>query len=142
MAGTKKKQLQAKPDFSPVKKRKKSFGNYLDVIDTQVPHFSIVIATRGDKNECPYMKPIVDAFEEDMGGELSAKWSVIKIAPQKGEKNASGEHEPVPNSPDHKIAWDVIVAYKKSGNASSKTLGTKLAKELNEFVKDSPEVSV
>ena len=70
MSGGKKK-LEMVPDFSHVKKKKKTFGNYIDVYDTKVSHFLVVIVTRADKCESPYMKPFVTAFEEDGSGELS-----------------------------------------------------------------------
>ena len=46
----------------------------------------MAIVTRADKNESPYMKPFVTAFEEDETGDLSVEWNIIKIATRKGEK--------------------------------------------------------
>ena len=89
MSGGKKK-LEIAPDFSPVKKKKKTFGNYIDVFETKVSHFVVAIVTRADKCESSYMKPFVTAFEEDDSGELSKKWKIIKIASRKGEKMKTG----------------------------------------------------
>ena len=78
------KKLEIAPDFSPVKKKKKTFGNYIDMFETKVSNFVVAIVTRAGKYEGPYMKPFVTAFEEDDSGELSKKWKIIKIASRKG----------------------------------------------------------
>ena len=46
----------------------------------------MAITTRADKDESPYMKPFVMAFEEDVSGDLSEEWNIIKIGTRKGEK--------------------------------------------------------
>ena len=74
----------------PSKKQKKRFGNYIGVIETKTLYFVLVVLTKADKNESPYAKPIVSAFEEDDSGELSEQWKVIKIVHMKGNKIKMG----------------------------------------------------
>ena len=102
MSGGKKK-LEMVPNFSPVKKKKKTFGNYIDVYDTKVSHFSVVIVTRADKCESPYMKPFVTAFEEDGSGELFKKLKILKIAARKREKVETGPTLQCLNHPDQTL---------------------------------------
>ena len=45
-------------DFSPMKKRKKVWGNIVDVYATSVTVLFVAIPTRSDKDEAPRMKPI------------------------------------------------------------------------------------
>ena len=137
-----KKKLEIAPDFSPVKKKKKTFGNYIDIFETKVDHFVVAIVTRADKNESPYMKPFVTAFEEDETGDLSKEWKIIKIASRKGEKNEDGTYETMPKSPGSIIGWDAFIAYKSGVVATSKALGMHLVKKFNEFVNNSNEVSL
>ena len=136
-----KKKLLASPSFLPLKKQKKKFGNYVDVIETKTPYFVLIMFTRADKNELPYMKPIVDAFEEDITGELSEQWQVIKIVHMKGEKNEDGTYEPKTKSPNSKIPWDGFVAYMTDEYASPDSLGIHLAKQFNKFVEECNDVS-
>ena len=58
------------------KKQKHSFYNYIDIVEVQVPHLCIGVPTRADKPESPYLKPIIDEFEMDISGKLSASWKV------------------------------------------------------------------
>lgn len=139
MSGGKKK-LEMVPDFSPVKKKKKTFGNYIDVYDTKVSHFSVVIVTRADKCESPYMKPFVTAFEEDDSGELSKKWKILKIAARKGEKSGDGTYAPMPASPGSNFAWHAFIAYKSGPIVTAKALGNHITKDFNAFVNTSTEV--
>ena len=74
-------------DATPIKKQKRSFCNLIDIIEVSVPHICIGVPTRADKPESPYLKPIVDEFEMDIDGELSALWKVLKITNGKGDKN-------------------------------------------------------
>ena len=134
------KKLEADPDFSPIKKKKKTFGNYIDIFETKVPHFLVAIVTRADKNESPYMKPFVTAFEEDETGDLSVDWNIIKIATHKGEKYTNGTYNPMPKSPGSNIAWDAYVAYKTGSVATPKALGIHIGKKFNKFVANCNEV--
>ena len=68
-----KKSIAMAPDFSPMKKKKKTWGNALVLYDTQVSVLSIAIPTHSDVDEALWMKPIVDAYEEDESGELGEK---------------------------------------------------------------------
>ena len=141
MAGQKKKRLQMNPDFSPIKKQKKIFGNYVDGFETLVGCIVPFVLTRADKKESPYTKPIVDAFEEDLDGEIPAKWNVMKIAIQKGKEKSDGSFDQVPKSPASKIGWDVFIGFRKNESTSAKSIGVHLAKELTSFVKNCPQVS-
>ena len=100
----------------------------------------MAITTRADKDESPYMKPFVTAFEEDVSGDLSEEWNIIKIGTRKGEKNADGTYKPMPKSPGSNIAWDAYVAYKSGSITTPKALGNHIAKKFNEFVDNSNEV--
>ena len=98
--------------------------------------------TRADKNELPYMKPIVDAFEEDITGELSEQWQVIKIVHTKGEKNKDRTYQPKTKSFNSKIPWDGFVAYMTGEYASPDSLGIHLAKQFNKFIEECNDVSI
>ena len=82
----KKTKLTVSLDATPIKKQKRSFCNHIDIVEVSVPHLCIDVPTRADKPESPYLKPIIDEFEMDIGGELSALWKVLKITNRKGEK--------------------------------------------------------
>ena len=75
----KKTKLTVSLDVTPIKKQKQSFCNHIDIVEVQVAHLCIGVPTRADKPESPYLKPIIDEFEMDIGGELSALWKVLKI---------------------------------------------------------------
>ena len=81
-----KKKLLTSPNYLPLEKQKRKFGNYVYIIETKLPHFVLVVFTRADKNELPYTKPIIDAFEEENTGELAEQWQVIKIFQMKKRK--------------------------------------------------------
>ena len=133
----KKKKIKPSFDPSPVKRQNKRFCNYTDVTPTKVEQFAVVHFTRGDKPEGPYMKPIIDAFEEDTSGELSRKWQLIKICPCKGASNGDGTHAATPKAVGSKINWDGFVIYRVNESISWKDIGCNLAKKLTKFVKES-----
>ena len=57
------------------------------MIKTKTPYFFVVVITRAYKNEAPYMKPLITAFEDDTSGALSTEWGVIEIIQLEGEKD-------------------------------------------------------
>ena len=142
MPSNKKKLLAPSPNFSPLKKQKRKFGNYVDMIETNTPHFVLAVFTRADKNESPYMKPIIDAFEEDNTGELAEQWQVIKIVQMKGEKNEDGTYQTKTVAPDSRFFWYGFVAYMSDEHASPDSLGLHLAKQFNKFVEECDIVSI
>ena len=82
----KKTKLTLSLDTTPIKKQKRSFCNHIDIVEVSVHHLCIGIPTRADKPESPYLKPIIDEFEMDIGGELSALWKVLKLLIEKVKK--------------------------------------------------------
>ena len=136
----KKTKLTVSLDVTPIKKQKQSYCNFLDIVEVQVPHLCIGVPTRADKPESPYLKPIIDEFEMDIGGELSASWKVLKITNRKGEKNSDGCHSFVPKSPGSRIPWNIFVLYKDGESIDSKSIGKHLSTELTKFVQDCPKV--
>ena len=86
----KKTKLTVSLDAIQMKKQKRSFCNHIDIVEVQVPHLCIGVPTRADKPKSPYLKPIIDEFEMDISGELSASWKVLKITNRKGEKTLMG----------------------------------------------------
>ena len=138
MAPTKKKKLQLNFDHSPSKRQKKVFGNLIDVHLTKVPHLSVVLVFRGDKPaECPYLKPIVDAFEEDATNAYASEWSVMKIAPRKGNANGKGGYDVLLKASGSEIAFDCFILYRLSESSSWIELGKNFASKLNAFVEGS-----
>ena len=99
----KKTKLTVSLDVTPIKKQKQSFCNHIDIVEVQVAHLCIGVPTRTNKNEYPYLKPIIDEFEMDIGGKLSALWKVLKITNQKGNKNLDGYQNFVLKSPGSRI---------------------------------------
>ena len=74
-----------KPDFSPMKKKEKIWGNVLDVYATLVLVLYIAIPTHSDKDKAPWMKPIVNTFEEEEDeGKISEKLKTMAIMNLKG----------------------------------------------------------
>ena len=136
----KKTKLTVSLDVTPIKKQKQSYCNFLDIVEVQVPHLCIGVPTRADKPESPYLKPIIDEFEMDIGGELSALWKVLKITNQKGDKNSDGYHNFVHKSPGSRIPWNIFVLYKDGVNIDSKTIGKHLSTEFTKFVQECPKV--
>ena len=127
-------------DASSTMKQKPSFCNHIDIVEVSVPHLCIGVPTRADKPESPYLKPIIDEFEMDIGGKLSALWKVLKITNRKGEKNSDGCHSFVPKSPGSRIPWNIFVLYKDGESIDSKSIGKHLSTELTKFVQDCPRV--
>jgi len=136
----KKTKLTVSLDATPIKKQKLSFCNYIDVVEASVPYLCIGVPIRSDKPESPYLKPIIDKFEMDIGGELSALWKVLKITNRKGDKNSDEYHGFVPKSPGSIIPWNMFVLYKDGVNLDSKTIGKHLSTELIKFVQECPKV--
>ena len=129
-------------DTTPSKKPKPNlFGNYIDLIVTRASHLVVAIATRADKPEGPHTKPVMDACEEEVGGELASRWNVMKIVPRKGLERGDGTYDPVPKSPGSRINWDTFILVKTSEQVAAEALGKNLAAELTNFVKSSSKVS-
>ena len=122
--------LEMKPDFSPMKKKKKVWGNILDVYATAVPVLFIAIPTRSDKDEAPWMKPIVDAWNEDEDGQIAKKLNVLAIMELKGNNG----NTPKPKAPDSSVGWESYIIYKDDDEDNAKSLGKKLATALTELV--------
>ena len=138
---TKKTTLALFLDATPIKKQKwSSFCNHIDIVEVKVPHLCICVPTRADKPKSPYLKPIIDEFEMDIGGELSVLWKVLKITNRKGDKNSDGYQNVVPKSPGSRIPWNILVLYKDEVNLDSKTIGKHLSTELTKFVQECPKV--
>ena len=143
MAAHKRKKLQMSLDTTPSKKSKRNFfGNFIELIVTRASHLVVAIATRADKSKGPYTKPIVDAYEEEVGGELASKWNVMKIVPRKGLERGDGTCDPGTKSPGSRINWDTFILVKTSEQVAAEELGKNLAKELTNFVESSSKVSV
>ena len=106
-----KKKLLPFPNFLPLKKQKRKFGNYVDIIESKTPHFVLAVFIRADKNESLCMKPIIDAFEENNISKLVEQWQVIKIVHMKGEKNKDGTYQTKTVAPDSRFPWDGFAAY-------------------------------
>ena len=136
----KKTKLTVSLDVTPIKKQKQSFCNHIGIVEVHVPHLCIGVRTRADKPKSPYLKPIIDEFEMDIGGELSVLWKVLKITNRKGEKNSDGYHSFVPKSPGSRIPWNIFVLYKDGESIDSKSIGKHLLTELTKFVQDCPKV--
>ena len=82
----KKTKLTISLDVTPIKKQKQSYCNFLDIVEVQAPHLCIGVPTRANMPESPYLKPIIDEFEMDIGGELSALWEGVKLLIKKVTK--------------------------------------------------------
>ena len=88
----KKNKLKISLDLSrPIKKQqKRKYCNFLDVFDTSVPHIKVVVPTRADIPAGLYLKPIVEAFEDDDDGELSTSLKILQCCHCKGEGKRMG----------------------------------------------------
>ena len=91
---SKRKKQSKNFDFSPMKKKSKGWGNYVEVFETKVSELSIAVITRGDKPEYPWMKPIYERFEMDETGRLHEECKLLTFAPAKGEKDDNGIWQP------------------------------------------------
>ena len=135
----KKNKLKLNLDASPIKKqRRKKYCNYLDVTDTLVPHIKVVVPTRADIPAGPYLKPIVEAIEDDV--ELAASLKILQCCHRKGEEKEDGSYDYMPKAPDRRIPWDQFVSYLDSDYTDTKSLGVHVAKNLTEFVKGCSQV--
>ena len=123
--------------FTPVK-GKKVWGNMVDAFQTDVDQLVVLICTRGDKAEAPYVKPMVDAFEEDITDNIAKSWSLIGIFPRKGPRGVDGEDTELPKAHGSPYAWEAFVAYKFNEDDTPKKLGENLAEKFTTFVKQSP----
>ena len=126
----KKTKLALSLDATPIKKQKRLFCNLIDIVEVSVSHICIGVPTRADKPESPHLKPILDEFEMDVDGKISALLKVLKITNQKGDKNVDGYHDFVPESPGSRIPWNLCVLYKDGEDIDSKTIGKNLATRL------------
>ena len=68
-----------------MKKRKKVWGNIVDVYATSVTVLFVAIPTRSDKDEAPWMKPIADAYEADTSGKMAKKLRAMATLELKGD---------------------------------------------------------
>ena len=140
MAPTKKKKLQLNFDHSPSKRQKKVFGNLIDLHLTKVSHLAVAVVFRGDKpDQGPYMKPVIEAFEDDTTNKYASEWNVMKIGARKGSPNSNGGYNAMPKAPGSKIAWDSLIMYKLCESSSWVELGRNLANKLTAFVEGSDE---
>ena len=129
MAAPKRKKLQMSLDTTPSKKSKHNFfGNIIELTVTRASHLVVAIATRADKPEGPYTKPIVDAYEEEVGGELASRWNVMKIVPRKGLERGDGTYDPVSMSSGSIICWDMFILVKAPKKVAVEELGKNLQK--------------
>ncbi len=67
-------------NFSPLKKaqQQQKYGNWVDIQETLVDSIFVAWFTHFDKAEAPYIRPMVDAFENDTFEEgLSNEWKTI-----------------------------------------------------------------
>ena len=136
----KKTKLTLSLNATPIKEQKRSFCNHIDIVELSVPHICIGVPTRANKPESPYLKPIIDEFEMDIDGKLSALWKVLKITNQKGDKNSDGYQNFLLKSPGSGIPWNIFILYKDGVNIDSKSIGKHLSTELTKFVQNCPKV--
>ena len=138
----KKNKLKISLDLSqPIKKQqKRKYCNFLDVFDTSVPHIKVVVPTRADIPAGLYLKPIVEAFEDDDDGELSTSMKILQCCHRKGEEKEDGSYDYMPKAGGSRIPWDQFVAYIDDDDTDSKSLGVHIAKKLTEFVKSCSQV--
>ena len=106
---------------------------------TSVKHLSIVVVTRGDVPQAPFMKPIVDAYESDQSKTYATDWNVIFIGPRKGKPNGIGGWNTLPKGPNSKIPWDIFVMFRPTEASDWKQLGKNLANKLTNFIDFSDE---
>ena len=100
---------------------------------TSVKHLSVVVVTRGDVPQAPFMKPIVDAYESDQSNTYATDWNVIFIGPRKGKPNGIGGWNTLPKGPNSKIPWDVFIMFRPTEASDWKELGKNLANKLTTF---------
>ena len=121
------------PDFSPMKKRKKVWGNIIDVYATSVTVLFVAIPTRSDKDEAPWMKPIADAYEDDASGEMAKGLRAMAMVDLKGD----GDNTFKPKAPGSTVAWEAFVLYKDKDDkdmSDAVALGKNLAEGLTDQV--------
>ena len=106
---TKVAEAKMSPDFSPMKKRKKVWGNIIDVYATSVTVLFVAIPTRSDKDEAPWMKPIADAYEANASGKIAKELRAMAMVDLKGD----GDNTFKPKAPGSTVAWEAFVLYKR-----------------------------
>ena len=121
------------PDFSPMKKRKKVWGNIVDVYATSVTVLFVAIPTRSDKDEAPWMKPIADAYEADTSGDMAKELRCMAMVDLKGDDDNTVK----PKAPGSTVAWEAFVLYKDKDDkdmGDAVALGKNLAEGLTDQV--------
>ena len=100
---------------------------------TSVEPLSVVVVTRGDVPQAPFMKPILDAYESDQSNTYATDWNVIFIGPRKGKPNGIGGWNTLPKGPNSKIPWDIFIMFRPTEASDWKQLGKNLANKLTTF---------
>lgn len=90
-----------------------------------------------------YVNPMVEAFEQDMTGELAHEWKVLGIFPRRGNNDSTGAATEMPKGVGNRYSWECFVLFKsEDGEDTAESLGLNLAQKFTQFAKDSPKVCV
>ena len=131
------KKLSFNLESTPIKK-KKAWGNVVDVFQTEVWQYVIGICFRGDKAEGPYVNPMVEEFENDITEAVAKEWKLYGIFPRRGPV-IDGEDTELPKSPTSQYRWEAFLLKKDSEDDTPRSLGENLAAKFTSFVKASPK---
>jgi hypothetical protein len=82
--------------LSPIKTnrvKRSTWGNHLDIYETDVDPIVIGVCTRMDKPEGSYITPMVRAFNDDETENLPDKWKILSFLSRRGndEESKAGE---------------------------------------------------
>lgn len=129
----------------PVKTKKSTWGNFIDVYQTKVPPILIAVATRKDKPEGSYITPMVKALNDDDTGDLTKKWKILSFLSRRGLKD-EGEHSGGRNAmlkrKDSPFEWEAIVAFSdETKQETPEDVGQHIARQFSAFSKNDAHVS-
>ena len=129
---------------SPVtpKKKKKIWGNYLTLHPTLDGHFYLAYSTRADNGEGAYLRPMIQAFENDIqtGGPLRKKWRVVAVLNRRTEDGTPGGADMM-KGPTTEYPWECFILVALQDGDTPQFLLNNLAEHFTEFVKESSEFS-
>lgn len=123
-------------DSSPMKQKKKKWGNDVDVYQTMIDILVVIITTRCNNAEGAYITPMTEAFEEDPTGDLAREWKVLGIFPRRGSDGSSE----MTKGPSNNYKWECLVAYKEDDDDTPVSLAKNIANKFTMFTRTSEKV--
>jgi hypothetical protein len=124
--------VSVKFNYAPLKKPQTKWGNWVDIHETLVDCIMVAWFTRFDKVEAPYIRSVVDAFENDTSAEdFQNEWNIIGFFSRVLEH----KNKCMPKSIGSPFNWEAVVIVKKNADDTVESLGRNLATKMTQFAK-------